>query len=353
MQGRGTLLLFLGTFLILGSLIFVVWHNTFFKQPVLEKMLREARVFIEKDSDESLYRALDILAQVASNEDHPDQSNQAMFHIAEVYEKLKMPEVAKRKYIELLNRNNISSAQLKNRVEFKIAKLRIMTVYKDEAYIRLLRLTRELADRNFLSEVYTELAKLYLRYKKVNKAITSLKIALRENPDNREAQKLLAMLQKDPEKETTSHSKPPASQKADPSSKGKEFLKVAFGYYGQHNYEKAIRYFRRAVNCCKNTPEEEIAWFYIGSSHARRKQYDQAIEAHKKVLNNSITARDQLSTIRIGQLYFDQGRYDDAFHYFLRSTNRYPNGKYLNIAREWKAEARKSREDKERYGRQF
>ena len=219
-------------------------------------MLREARVFIEKDSDESLYRALDILAQVASDEDHPDQSNQALFHIAEVYEKLKMPEVAKRKYIELLNRNNISSTQFKNRVEFKIAKLKIMTLYKDEAYIRLLRLTRNLADRNFLSEVYTELAKLYLSSKKINQAITSLKIALRENPDNREAQKLLARLQKDPGKETTAHSKLPASQEAGPRSKGKKFLKVAFDYYGQQNYEKAIQHFRKTTNCCK-TPRKK------------------------------------------------------------------------------------------------
>ena len=350
MQGnRGTLLLFLGTFMILGSLIFVIWHNAFFKRPALEKMLKEARVFIEKDSNESLYRALDILAQVASDEDHPEQSNQAMFHIAEVYEKLKMPQVAKRKYIELLNRNNISSKQLKNRVEFKIAKLKIMTLYKDEVYIRLLRLTRELADRNFLSEVYTELAKLYVSSKNISQAITSLKIALRENPDNREAQKLLAMLQKHPGKETTADSNLPSSQEVDQHSKGKKFLKVAFKYYGQQDYEKAIKNFRKTTDCCKNTPEEEIAWFYIGSSHAIQNQYDQAIEAHKKVLNNSITARDQLSTIRIGQLYFDQGKYDDAFNYFLRSTNRYPNGKYLNIAKEWKEEARKSKEDRKRY----
>ncbi len=362
---RLNVLIYFGVFLTIGSLIFFVTSRYNILKSELEKELEQGQIMMESGSEKSLQKALKIFATIASEaNDNSQEKKKALFYIAEIYEKLKMPELARSKYIKLLSQiDSGNKVSLKERLQFKIAKMQIMTIYKDEALIRLLLLAKDVQDNNFLSEIYTELGHLYLISRDVNKALTSLKIALKKNPDNVEAIKLLSKINNISVQDCNKKSKTANCNKAlvtlqqskkilkKKSVDPKAILKIAFGYYGQHHYKKAIEYFHKITSCCSNTPEEEIAWFYIGSAHAVLKEYDNAIKAHTKVVNNSITARDQLSFIRIGQLYFNKGNYAKAIHFFSLSKRRYPNGKYIKIASEWKIEAEKSESDKEQYDR--
>ncbi len=345
-----------------GLVVFAGYKYNLIKAESRQK-IDEARLLIQAGTEKSLNKGLELLtAIIFENISTQQEKHESLFYIGEIYEKLNMPEIAKKKYIQLLNDITPTNISFKERLEFKVAKSKIMSLYKDEALIRLLILIKKVRDKNFLSEIYTELGRLYLISRKVNKAVTSLKIALRENPNNQEAIKLLSKIKNSPRTDceiakidlddcknastTPDHVKVPSKNKG---LIAKEALKIAFGYYGQHHYKKAIQYFRKIIDCCRNTHGEEIAWFYTGTAYAILGNYEQAIEAHEEVLGNSIVARDQLSMIRIGQLYFKKENFTKAIDYFRQSQKRYPNGKYLAIAKEWSDEAKKSRKDEERY----
>ena len=359
---RINVLLYLGSFFTIGSLfVFIGYKYDLIKTGSRQK-LDEIQLLIENESEISLHKGLEALAPIASsNIGTRQEKHEALFYIATIYEKLNMPEIAKKKYTQLLDKITPSTVSLKKRIQFKIAKMKIMSLHRDEALIRLLILIKEVRDKNFLSEIYTELGRLYLISNKIDKAVVSLKIALQKKPDNHEAKILLSKIKKKSrsgcKRETVAiencakgSSIPDSVTKTtNQNLQAKEALKVAFGYYGQHNYTRAIQYFRKIIDCCRNTPEAEIAWFYSGTAYAMLGNHKRAIKAYKNVLGNTITARDQLSMIRIGQLYFKKENFKKAIDYFQKSQKQYPNGKYLDIAKEWNDEAKKSKADKEKY----
>ena len=121
-----------------------------------------------------------------------------------------------------------------------------------------------------------------------------------------------------------------------------DVLKVGLDFYREKKYNKAIDYLKQAVERLDNTIQEEIALFYIADSYAMLKKTWKALNYYEKVLSNSITARDQLSLLKIGQLYFDMGKYKQALYYFVALQKDYPDSKYKKIALDWEEESRKS-----------
>lgn len=95
-------------------------------------------------------------------------------------------------------------------------------------------------------------------------------------------------------------------------------LYVGNTYALKENYEKAIEYYKEAVEKYPNNKELLIS---IGNAYNNINQYDQAMEWFKKVDLEDIHNVDTL--YNIGVIYYNKAKYDDAIKYFKKSTDLY------------------------------
>ena len=313
-------------------------------------LLQKGRSLLEEGSEQSVRKAMEYFMDLGSRSAR--YRDEAYFSIGESYEKLGMPKMAMKKYMELIKRSKNFSEDMKARLNFKVARLQIMTLYKDEAYIRLLILLHNTHKPGLRSGIYTELGKLYMARNQIKRSKVSFQIATQEDPTNREAVLLLAKMMLRLGNyygafgvyENYLNGAGGYDERNGYVLKRyrEDALKVGLDFYRKRNYYKAIEYLKYTANRFRNTPEQEIALFYTASSYAVVKRPKDAISFYKQVLVNSITARDQIALVRIGQLYFDLDRYKQSIHYFVLLQRKYPRSKYKKIALDWEEESRKS-----------
>ena len=158
-SGSNSLILF-GSFLILMAGFYIIFENHslldfFGKNTDYKALLQKGRIFLEEGSENAIHKAMENFAEVASQSEK--YRDEALFSIGEAYEKLGMLRMAMKKYMRLLKKSQNLSHDLKARLNFKVAKLQVMTLYKDEAYIRFLLMLHSTHKRSFRSEIYTEL----------------------------------------------------------------------------------------------------------------------------------------------------------------------------------------------------
>ncbi len=313
----------------------------------LGKKFRKAKLLLEQNTKEASQQAFDILTTILAG--HPDSKFVSDIYLAigELYEKMDMHGMALSKYRKALEHKNISE-KTKKRVTFKIAKLTNTTLYEDEAYINLLTLSKEVDDPKFKSEVYTALAKLYIHAKLDRKAIISLKVAIREDPYNLEATKTLAnLLKKYPDHKSSFHvyenylegiGENSSKYKSILPKYSKKILQKGLEYYGKKKYHKAIEKFKYLIRRHPEIAASETALFYSGESYFYLKKHNDAMRCYKKVLANSISSKDDLSLIRLGELYLHGQNYQKALHYFRKIRNKFPDSKYSQVAKDWEME---------------
>ena len=369
----GSALILFGLLLILGAGLYIIFENYppfrlpgSFRMPEtdqeagynkfdkLEKenkiLLQKGRILLEDGSPKSLRKAIEYFSRVVVQS--LKYKDKARFYIGVAYERLGLPETAVRKYLELSGRDTNLPEDLQTLLAFKIAKLQIMTLYKDEAYVRLLDLLKRTHSPALRSEIYTELGKLHSLRDEKKKAEESFRIAVQEDPTNREASLLLAkLLQRSGdyygafgiyENYLRDAGNYKENKKQVLTRYREDALKIGLDFYKAKKYNKAIEYLKHAARRFKHTFQEEIALFHIANSYAMLKKTREAINCYERVLSNSSTARDQISLLKIGQLYFDLGRYKQALHYFVALQKNYPDSKYRKIALDWEEESRKS-----------
>ena len=384
-------LFILGIILTTCSLGYIVFYMLGFPDYfAFQKELKKGRLLMERGSTKSINSAMEIFSSMYTNYKRTQQKGEILFSIAECQEKLKKPKIALKEYKVLLKDIHKFPRELQNKIQFKIAKLQIMTLYKDEAFIRLLMLIRDTINREFRSEIYTELGHLYQAFGRFHKAKICYRIALREHSENQEAiRSLLKLMRKlgeptytlerfltgkvnkwapkktskpvkpviqipkpefKPEPEPTKPVKTvePVVKEA-PGPSAKESLQDALTLYQNQDYYKAIPKFYDVSKKFSNTSEQEEAHFYMGNSYIQINKPNKAIESYKKVLQNSINIRDEVSLIKLGELYFDQIKYEQAIGYFAHLRDKYPDSEYFETAIEWENEILKLLADKQKY----
>lgn len=325
----------------------VAYYDSFVKpEREAKELIVEGKMSFERNEKESINRAIDIFTKVIAKYPATDSALEAYYFIAECYEKLDLNRLAYLKYIYLLKNNKKIPADMEKEINARIARLKIMKRYDEEGIHSLLGLLNYSDNKDFRSRIYTELGHTYLKKGEFQRSKRMFDLALSENGNNEDAilgkaRTYKRMGMDDQAYDLYDH-----------------FLKYYsnFSYYtgdvtrsytrqlyesGMNNYRKgryypAITFFKKYISQFPGSSYSENALYWIGESYFALKQYDNAVAYFKKVLSNDYYTKDQDAYIKIGYSYFMAKNYDLASREFQAYIDSYPNGKYIEKAKQWK-----------------
>lgn len=344
------------TIILIGAGFFFISREVIHPQREAAVLLSKGKLLLERNDDSSLRRAVDELTTLAARYPDTKEAKEAIYYLANGYEKLGMGDIALTKYRKLLEYP--LSEKLREKVKFKIAKLQIMKSYTEEGMASFMNLLAKTEDPGMRSEIYSEIAGYNARRGRQKEAVRNYQIALRENPANREARlglaRVLSALGKDYEAfgiyesylagddSTTESSGDEKEQKDDSSEKPlyteKNALTEGVQLFKQHKYHKAIKKLRTVVENSKGSEAEDEALYYMGYSFFKLNDYTNAVKYFNEAISNVPRNRDQHSYIKKGESYYHRKNFKKAAKVFSRYREIYPNGDYYKIAGDWEQE---------------
>lgn len=313
-------------------------------------ILNRGKLYLEQSNDDGLRKAVDELTKVAATWPDSLPGKEALYYLAEGYERLGMRDVALTKYRKL--QDMPLSLELKDRVKFKIAKLQILRSYTEEGMNQLVSLLAHTRAPAMRSEIYTEIGKYHVRKGSVKDAQRNLQIALQENGENKDARialaRLYASVGKDADakavyedylafhepldKQSEKHT---SAFRGDALGKGMRAL-------SEEKYYEAVRYLTLVTEKFPGSADAETAWYGIGNAYFKLKQYPKAINAYNKVVGNSHPQKDEAAYVKKGEAYYHNKQYKRAAGIFAYVIKNYPEGKYSRIASDWEEECRRA-----------
>ena len=106
--------------------------------------------------------------------------------------------------------------------------------------------------------------------------------------------------------------------RANPDSKDFENLEyeAAKNYYFNQQYDKAITSMNSFLGKYPQSPNVLEGRYYLAESHYRLKQFDLAIPIYNELINNPAFTMTNRVASRLGEVYFRDGKYDNAIAAF-------------------------------------
>lgn len=333
-------------FIFLGIGLFAYFDSFVKPEREAKELIVEAKMSFERNDKESINKAIDIFTKVIAKYPGTDSSLEAYYYIAESYEKLNLNRLAYLKYIYLIKNNQKLPSDMEKEVNARIARLKIMKRYDEEGIHSLMSLLNYSDNKDFRSRIYTELGHTYLKTGEFQKSKRMFDLALSENGNNEEAilgkaRTYKRMGQDGEAYELYDHFLKYYSNFSNYTgdvtrSYTKQLYDSGINNYRRGRYYPAITYFRKYLTLFPGTPNSENSLYWIGESYFALKQYDTAISYLQRVLNNDYYNKDQEAYIKIGYSYFMAKNYDLASREFQSYINNYPNGKFVERAKQWK-----------------
>jgi len=344
-----------GTLIILSGLgVISFTENSFLKNSKAKALLTKGKLLLEQDTSESMKNAVEIFSTVASHFPDTEQAREALFYLAESYEKLGNVDVAIGKYRKLLALN--LSGELFDKVRFKIAKLQLTRYNTEEGLNGLLLLLSEVTDDKLRSDIYKEIARYYTSKKENEQALKNYEISLTEFAKNDESILEIASLLVEMQKyeDGLAQFKKYYNIYLDREGTNQQILhkykenlfKSASMAFSNNNLDSAAHYYQFLSDQFAGSDEGEIALYNLGNVFYKQKHYDKAIGCFDKVVKSQPELKDENGYIKLGQSYFMTREFEKAASAFSRAVNLYPDGKYILIARQWEEEAKKELQEK-------
>jgi TolA-binding protein len=333
-------------FIFLGIGLFAYYDSFVKPEREAKELIVEAKMSFERNDKESINKAIDIFTRVIAKYPGTDSSLEAYYYIAESYEKLNLNRLAYLKYIYLIKGNQKLPAEMEKEINARIARLKIMKRYDEEGIHSLMSLLNYSDNKDFRSRIYTELGHTYLKTGEFQKSKRMFDLALAENGNNEEAilgkaRTYKRMGQDGEAYELYDHFLKYYSNFSNytgdvTKSYTKQLYESGLNNYRRGRYYPAITYFKKYITLFPGTSNTENSLYWIGESYFALKQYDAAVSYLKRVLNNGYYHKDQDAYIKIGYSYFMAKNYDLASREFQSYIDNYPNGKYVERAKQWK-----------------
>ncbi len=325
----------------------VAYYDSFVKpEREAKELIVEAKMSFERNDKESINKAIDLFTKVIAKYPGTDSSLEAYYYIAESYEKLNLNRLAYLKYVYLLKGNQKLTPDMEKEITARIARLKIMKRYDEEGIHSLMGLLNYSDNKDFRSRIYTELGHTYLTTGELQKSKRMFDLALSENGNNEEAilgkARAYKKLGKDEQAyELYDHFLKYYSNFSNytgdvTTSYTKQLYESGILSYRKGKYYPAISYFKKYISQFPGSSKTENSLYWIGESYFALKQYDNAVSYFKRVLGNDYYQKDQDAYIKIGYSYFMAKNYDLASREFQTYIDNYPNGKYLERAKQWK-----------------
>ena len=309
-------------------------------------LLEKGKMWLEQQSEEALRKAVENFTEIAATYPDSRAANEATMYLAESYERLGLKDIALGKYRKLLEENlDAKNADL---IKFRIAKLQILRSYTDEGMAQLLSLLGQARDGKMRSEIYAEIGKYYQGASQVENAIRNYRIAIRENPDNREAQLLLAKLLSDGGQADAAltvyddymkfQSQISVSGADGQNAYRREALQRGLLLLDQKKFTEAEKYFNLIHEKFPDSAEAEDALYYAGNARMRSGDYTGAIKMFNKTVGNGNKTRDEAAYIKKGEAWYHRHEYKKAAAVFAFVQRNYANGQFQRIAADWEEE---------------
>ncbi|HPS85343.1 MAG TPA: tetratricopeptide repeat protein [Spirochaetota bacterium] len=333
-------------FIFLGIGLFAYYDSFVKPEREAKELIVEAKMSFERNDKESINKAIDIFTKVIAKYPGTDSSLEAYYYIAESYEKLNLNRLAYLKYIYLIKGKQKLPSEMEKEINARIARLKIMKRYDEEGIHSLMSLLNYSDNKDFRSRIYTELGHTYLKTGEFQKSKRMFDLALSENGNNEEAilgkaRTYKRMGQDGEAYELYDHFLKYYSNFSNytgdvTKSYTKQLYESGINNYRKGRYYPAITYFKKYLTQFPGTSNTENSLYWIGESYFALKQYDNAISYLKRVLDNGYYHKDQDAYIKIGYSYFMAKNYDLASREFQTYIDNYPNGKYVERAKQWK-----------------
>jgi TolA-binding protein len=325
----------------------VAYYDSFVKpEREAKELIVEGKMSFERNDKESVNKAIDIFTKVIAKYPGTDSSLEAYYYIAESYEKLNLNRLAYLKYIYLIKGKQKLPADMEKEINARIARLKIMKRYDEEGIHSLMSLLNYSDNKDFRSRIYTELGHTYLKTGEFQKSKRMFDLALAENGNNEEAilgkaRTYKRMGQDGQAYDLYDHFLKYYANFSNytgdvTKSYNRQLYDSGINSYRKGHYYPAISYFKKYISQFPGSSKTENSLYWIGESYFALKQYDSAVSYLKRVLNNDFYHKDQDAYIKIGYSYFMAKNYDLASREFQSYIDNYPNGKYVERAKQWK-----------------
>lgn len=311
-----------------------------------QALLVKGKMWLEQQNQTSLRKAVDAFSEIVARYPQSSASSEAVMRLAEGYERLGLKEIALGKYRKLLEQG-LDSKNTET-VRFKIAKLQILRSYTDEGMSQLFLLLGQAKSAHMRSEIYAEIAKVYQKKSDTKNAIKNYRIALREDPENREAQLQLAKLLSNEGQADVALSvyddylKFQSEISNDTSNVQQAFkneaLKRGLTLLEQNKYAEAEKYFSVIEDKFPNSKQAEDALYYAGNARMKQGDYIGAIKKFNLVIGNKVRTRDEAAYIKKGEAWYNRSKYKKAAAIFAFVQKTYPRGRFFAIASDWEEE---------------
>ena len=171
--------------IVLGAGIYF-GYNYYLNNSVKE-LMREAGMIYERGDKASINNAIDIYTKIIAKYPESRYLPDAYFKIARCYENLGLHRLAYLKYMYLIKDNSDVSPALRKEVLIRLAHIKVLKKYSEEAVTQLYGLLATNHNREFRSRVYSELGHTYLKLKDYEKARRMFDISMSEFGSNEEA----------------------------------------------------------------------------------------------------------------------------------------------------------------------
>ena len=333
-------------FIFMGIGLFAYYDSFVKPEREAKELIIEGKMSFERNDKESINKAIDIFTKIIAKYPGTDSSLEAYYYIAESYEKLNLNRLAYLKYIYLIKSNMKIPSDMEKEINARIARLKIMKRYDEEGIHSLMGLLNYSDNKDFRSRIYTELGHTYLKTGEFQKSKRMFDLALSENGNNEEAilgkaRTYKRMGQDSEAYELYDHFLKYYSNFSNYTvdvnkSYTRQLYESGISNYRKGRYYPAISYFKKYLTQFPGTSKTENSLYWIGESYFALKQYDNAVSYLKRVLNNDYYHKDQDASIKIGYAYFMAKNYDLASREFQSYIDTYPNGKYVERAKQWK-----------------
>jgi len=345
------LYIIIGSLIILSGLgVFTIQEEIFLPNNEARSLLAKGKLLLEQESEDGMKNAVEIFTTLASHFPDSEQAKEALFHLAESYEKLGNVDVAIGKYRRLLGLELDES--MIDKVRYKIARLQMMRHNAEEGVNSMMMLLSKKIDPSLRSDIYTEIARYHSDRNEFEKSLTNYEIALSEYPRNVNANVEIGDVYFKQGKyyDALNQYKKVYRVFIDRNAKEETIVRK----YIQNVFEKGIRIFRKEkykaaegyfefiYTRFPKTAEAEESLYYHGNIHYGDRNYEKAISLFRQVIELAPATRDENAFIKTGQSFYQLGDYKKSAVLFAKAQELFPNGRYNKIASQWEDEAKKA-----------
>jgi TolA-binding protein len=337
-----------GALIILSGLGVITFNKEVFSPEKQSRaLITKGRLLLDQNSMDTQKEAMEVFTTVASSFPKSDAGKEALYYLAELYEKWGNIDVAINKYRALLGLN--LSKGLSDKVKFSIARLQLSRYNAQEGYNALMVLLSENVDDMLRSDIYTEIARFNERQKNFSNAQSNFEIALSENPKNKDAdfelgtvlfeQKKYDDALKQYEHFFNIHINRSEHNEEVAENFQKKLMSSATEIFHDGDMVSAQKYFEFISDKFPSTIYSETSLYYLGNLEYIDGKYQKAIETFDMVIKFPPADKDESAYLKKGQSYYQLRDYATAARLFSKVQELYPDGKYANLAKKWENES--------------